>query len=215
MRITLLCSDLDHPVSSPLRAWKTANSDNYLISIVNSASEITKPGDILFLISCTEIVKAEIREMFSHTLVLHASDLPEGRGWSPHIWDVLGGKSELVVSLLDAEDNVDTGAIWKKKCIKLDGHELYEEINKLLFNAEIELISWACENISTAVPTQQETGVFHYHRLRTASDSEVDVDKSIKEQFNLLRVCDPNRYPAFFELNGTRYKLTIEKYDEK
>ena len=92
MRITLFCSNLAHPVYSYLRAWKTSNSDNYLISIVSNASEIKKPGDILFLISCTDIVKAKVREMFAHTLVLHASDLPEGRGWSPHIWDVLARK---------------------------------------------------------------------------------------------------------------------------
>jgi methionyl-tRNA formyltransferase len=215
MRITLFCSDVSHPVYSHLLAWKTANSNIYSISIISNVNEIKKPGDILFLISCTDIIKAEIREMFSYTLVLHASDLPEGRGWSPHIWDILAGKNELVVSLLDAEDKVDIGAIWQKKCIKLSGHELYDEINCLLFNAEIELISWACENISTATPTQQETGVFSYHRLRTADDSKVDVDSSIREQFNLLRVCDPNRYPAFFQLKGIRYKLIIEKYDEK
>jgi len=200
MPITLFCSNLEHPVYSHLRAWKISNSDNYLISIVSNVSEIKKPGDILFLISCTDIVKAEVRGMYTHTLVLHASDLPEGRGWSPHIWDVLTGKNELTVSLLDAEDKVDAGAIWQKKSIKLGGHELYDEINALLFNAEIELISWACENISTAISTQQETGVFSYHLLRTPVDSKVDIDKSIREQFNLLRVYDPDRFPVFFEL---------------
>ncbi|GAA4364650.1 formyltransferase family protein [Kangiella marina] len=214
MKVTLLCSDLNHPVYQYLSAWKNANKDNYSISIVSKVSEINEPGDILFLISCSEIVKVQIRDMFSHTLVLHASDLPQGRGWSPHTWDVLSGKDELTLSLINAEDSVDTGDIWKKKHIKLKGSELYYEINTLLFEAEIELISWACKNVFTVEPTPQEDGETSYYRKRTPNDSEVDVNKSIKEQFNLLRVCDPNRYPAFFELNGQKYKLFIEKYDE-
>jgi methionyl-tRNA formyltransferase len=215
MKVTLLCSDFNHPVYPYLCAWQQANKDKYSISIVCKVSEISEPGNILFLISCSEIVKAHTRALFSHTLVLHASDLPQGRGWSPHIWDVVSGKDELTLSLLNAEDSVDTGDIWQKKYINLNSTELYDEINTLLFEAEIELISWACQHISTAKPMRQEDGETSYHRKRTPADSEVDIDKSIKEQFNLLRVCDPNRFPAFFELNDRKYKLIVERYDEK
>jgi methionyl-tRNA formyltransferase len=33
----------------------------------------------------------------------------------------------------------------------------------------------------------------------------------LAEQFDLQRICDPERYPAFFELHGHRYKLTLDK----
>ena len=33
---------------------------------------------------------------------------------------------------------------------------------------------------------------------RTPADSEIDPGKSILEQFNLLRIVDSERYPAFF-----------------
>ena len=215
MKVTLLCSDFNHPVYPYLIAWQEEHKGSYDISIVSTVSEIKESGDILFLISCSEIVKAHTRDMFSNTLVLHASDLPQGRGWSPHIWDVVSGKNELTLSLLNAEDSVDTGDIWKKKHIKLNGSELYDEINTLLFEAEIELISWACENISTEKPVPQQNCETSYHPKRTPAESEVDIDKSIKEQFNLLRVCDPKRYPAFFKLNGRKYKLIVERYDDK
>lgn len=214
MKVTILCSDFNHPVYPYLSAWQNENKHNYSISIVSKVSEITKPGDILFMVSCSEIVKSQIRELFSYSLVLHASDLPQGRGWSPHIWDIVSGKDELTLSLLNAEDSVDTGDIWRKKNIKLKGTELYDEINMLLFDAEIELISWACKNIVTANPVPQKSSETSYHPKRSLADSEVDIDKSIKAQFNLLRVCDPNRFPAFFEFNGRKYKLIVERYDE-
>ena len=215
MKVTLLCSDFNHPVYPFLRCWQKKYENIFNILIVSCVDEIKESGDILFLISCSEIVEQKTREMFMYTLVLHASDLPDGRGWSPHVWDVISGKSSLTLSLINAEDSVDTGHIWKKENIPLRGTELYDEINSLLFKAEIDLITWACKNIATAKSTPQIKRKSNYYRKRTPADSEVDINKSIKEQFNLLRVCDPERFPAFFEIKGQRFKLIVERFDEK
>lgn len=214
MDVTLLCSDFNHPVYPYLQEWQEKHKDIYKISILNKVNEIKEGGDILFLISCSEIVSSKTRNMFSHTLVLHASDLPHGRGWSPHIWSLLSGKNKLTLSLLTAEDEVDTGDIFRKIHIKLNGTELYYEIDKLLFEAEVELLSWACENVFKVEPKPQIIGETSYFRKRTPEDSKLDVDKSIREQFNLLRCCNPERYPAFFELDNRKYKLIIKRYDE-
>ena len=86
-------------------------------------------GDLLFLVSCHELIGADIRDQYRTTFVLHASDLPVGRGWSPHVWTVVNGGNEIVLSLLEAEDKIDSGDIWAQRRIPLQGHELYEEIN--------------------------------------------------------------------------------------
>jgi methionyl-tRNA formyltransferase len=41
------------------------------------------------------------------------------------------------------------------------------------------------------------------------------VQKTIAEQFDLLRVVDNLRYPAFFDHRGKRYRLTIKKADDE
>lgn len=170
MKITLLCSSAKHPVYPYLEQWKTDNAANYDVSLINETSEISAKGDILFLVSCTELVNESIRNLFRYTLVLHASDLPEGRGWSPHIWDVVNGKNELTLSLLNAENKVDTGDIWQKRKISLNGTELFDEINALLFEAELDLISWACQSIDTAIPSVQPEGTATYHKKRTRNN---------------------------------------------
>ncbi len=213
-KITLLCTDIKHPIYAHLKKWSYTCADKYDITLLNYVDEICHGGDILFLVSCAEIVKKKTREYFKHTLVLHASDLPKGRGWSPHVWDVVNGKNKLTLSLIEAKDSVDTGDIWKKKKIHLQGNELYDEINNLLFQAEFELISWACENYKICLPEKQSLAGTSYHRKRTAEDSKLDISKSIEEQFNLLRICDPERFPAFFVLDGNKYKIRIER-DEK
>jgi methionyl-tRNA formyltransferase len=37
------------------------------------------------------------------------------------------------------------------------------------------------------------------------------MDRPLGEQFDLLRISDPMRYPAFFDWMGHRYVLRIEK----
>ena len=217
MKVTIICSDSAHPVYPYLEQWIKQNIKSHDISISSSISNIEEGGDILFLISCSEIVRKAAREMFRYTLVLHASDLPEGRGWSPHIWDVINGKDSLILSLLNAEDGVDTGDIWQKRHITLDGSELYEEINHKVFEAELELMSWACENIDDSRAKKQDiqSSGTEYHRKRKPEDSQLSLDKSIEEQFNLLRVCDTKRFPAYIVRNGQKYNIKLEKVNDE
>jgi len=214
MKVTILCSDSCHPVYKHLLHWQRSNESKYKIEIFNSVSSIQEGGDILFLISCSEIVRQEVRDKFNYTLVLHASDLPQGRGWSPYIWDVLNGEKELTLSLLNAEDSVDTGDIWQKLTIPMDGLELYDEVNRKLFDAELQLMDWACKNIYTSKPVSQPDSESSYHRKRTPEDSQVDIDRSIVSQFNLLRISDPDRYPAYIVVKGQKYKIRLEKVDD-
>lgn len=216
MKVTLLCSDAKHPVNAYLEKWVAEKrSSSLTVELVRRKSEATG-GDLLFLISCSEIVKAEDRARYAATLVLHASDLPQGRGWSPHIWELSQGAKGITLSLLEAEDKVDSGRIWKKKYIPVPKHALWNEINHLLFQAEIELIDFAIDNFRSITPQPQPLDtVATYHPRRTPADSEIDPCKSIAEQFDLIRVCDPNRFPAYFVHRGQRYLLKVEKSDDQ
>src|SRR5262245_7713923 len=127
MRITLLCSDMNHPIFPHLVDWAKENERTHQISIATKSGDI-QGGDILFLISCHELITAAVRNRDQKSLVIHASDLPKGRGWSPLVWAVLEGQQKIVVSLLEAEDAPDTGAIWAKETFDLSGHELWDEI---------------------------------------------------------------------------------------
>jgi len=210
MKIIILCSAKDHPVNLMLERWMSFHRAQHDIVLVRNKSELVA-GDLLFLISCGEIIDAEDRKNFSKTLVIHASDLPKGRGWSPHVWSIIEGASEIVVTLLEAEDKVDSGAIWKKIKIEVPKHFLFCEINEMLFSAEYELMDFAVENFFHVVPVAQTNEAPSYYPKRSPKDSELDPDKSINSQFDLIRVSDPERYPAFFKMHGHTYKLTVEK----
>lgn len=212
MKITLLCSSQTHPITPFLERWAEEQSSSHDVDIVRTASELKEKKDILFLISCNEVINEDIRQLYKATLVIHASDLPMGRGWSPHIWQIIEGASEIVVSLLEAEDKVDAGGIWKKVKVVIPKTGLYDEINRKIFEAEISLMNFAISNLGNINATQQNSAVSPtYFKKRTPKDSELDIKKSIEGNFNLMRVCDPIRFPAFFYIDGIKYNLHIQK----
>lgn len=177
--------------------------------LVNRADE-APPGDFLFLVSCGEIVSPAIRRLYRHSLVLHAGDLPRGRGWSPHVWAILEGATELILTLLSADDPVDTGPIWQQTRIPLDGTELCDEVNALLFAAELGLMDWALANCDHSTPAPQ-IGAATFRNRRTPADSQVTTDQTLAEVFDLLRVSDPTRFPAYFDHRGARYAIRLER----
>lgn len=215
MKISFLCSNPRHPVNDYLYAWIKKNNSKHEIELVRQKKELSG-GDILFLISCTEIISSQERNAYISCLVLHASDLPKGRGWSPHIWNIIEGKEELTLTLLEANDEVDSGRVWKKLNFQVPKHALWNEINAQLFEKEIELIDFAVSNFKSVSPKPQDPNIKStYYPRRTPDDSAIDPFKSIESQFDKIRVCDPDRFPAHIEMYGERYKIILEKVDDK
>jgi methionyl-tRNA formyltransferase len=210
MKVSVLCSSASHPVYPHLEGWVKRARAAHDVELVQKKAELSG-GDVLFLISCHEIISAADRQAYGASLVIHASDLPVGRGWSPHIWQIVEGKNEIVVSMIEAQDKVDTGAIWAQRPLVLEGHELHDEINEKLFAIELELMDEALSKFGRATPTAQDDRAPSYYPKRTPADSRLDPERPIAEQFDLLRVADPARFPAFFDLRGHRYVVRIEK----
>ena len=85
-------------------------------------------GDICFLLSCSRIVEYKYLLLHKNNIVVHASDLPKGKGFSPLQWQILEGINSIVLSLIEAVSEVDAGPIYFKQCILFEGHELYNEL---------------------------------------------------------------------------------------
>lgn len=208
-KISILCTDPRHPVNPWLERWARSVVDKADVTIARDFRDL-QGGDFLFLVSCHQIIKQDVREQFLYTLVLHASDLPQGRGMSPHVWQILEGRRELTLTLLNAEDALDSGDIWHQKTFPVEPTDLFEEIHAKLFDVELDLMSWALDNCESAVPRQQ-SGEPSFYKKRSPADSRIDPEKPLSDYFNLLRIVDPDRYPAYFEMHGQKYVVRIEK----
>jgi len=166
--------------------------------------------DLVFVLGYTKVLKGEILSSNNLLLVVHESDLPEGRGFAPVQWQILEGKSDITVCLLEISDEVDAGNIFAKMVLSLDGGELYEEIREKQAVITFELISRFLERYPN-INFETQQGKPTFYRRRNPSDSQLDLDKTIRDQFNLLRICNNKDWPAYFELHGVRYTIKIDK----
>ena len=213
-KITFIISDARHSINSWVEGWVDERPEGQVAEIVRAAAE-AKGGDICFLISCTEILPIEFMQRYTHVLLIHASDLPKGRGWSPHIWAIIQGQEELTITLLEASEKVDCGDIWHKSIHQIPKYFLYSDIIEVVNQAHLDLIDYAVEHHATIDPSPQSLHIpSSYLPKRTPADSEISAYESVASQFDLLRVCDNDRFPSFFHLHGKKFKITIESSDE-
>ncbi len=209
--VHIVCTDPRHGVNAWLERWIERHRDAagaIEIRLLRDVREASG-GEFLFLVSCHQIVGRDVLDRYTHTLVLHASALPEGRGMSPHVWQILEGRSGFTVTLLEAAEALDAGRIWHQIEVAVPAHAVCEEINALLFDAELALMDWALAHAAGVQPREQH-GTPSYYRKRGPADSRIDPSRPLAESFDLLRVADPERYPAFFDYRGRRYRLRLE-----
>lgn len=169
-------------------------------------------ADFCFCLSFSQLIPTIIRQQFKHALVVHESDLPAGKGWSPLTWQILEGKKRIPITLFEAADDVDSGPIYAQRWIEFEGHELVDELREGQATATKDICQWFVDHYPESLSeVREQQGLESFYARRRPKDSELDPNKTIAEQFNLLRVADNERYPAFFELNGRRFYLKISE----
>ncbi len=183
------------------------------VKLIHSKRELEN-GDIAFFLSCFEIISKEFLSLNKNNIVVHASKLPHGKGWSPASWQILEGENTIPLTLFEANEKTDAGKIYIQDKLLLDGSELLDEWQKKLGKKIVQMcLEYVLKRDTIkGIPQQGEET---FYKKRTPKDSELDINKTIKEQFNLLRIVDNKKYPAYFKLNNSTYKLFIKKCKDK
>ncbi len=210
-------------IATDAQSWIHPWLDRLEASLVSCGHRVTRvtaaadlrSGDLCFLLGCGFLVSPERLALHRHNLVVHESALPQGRGWSPMTWQILEGKSEIPITLFEAEAAVDSGPIYLQDTMVFAGDELVEDLRRVQGDMTVDL----CERFVAQYPqivadARPQTGQESVYPRRRPQDSALDPNQTLAEQFNLLRVVDNQRYPAFFEINGRRYELHIKRVDE-
>lgn len=213
LRISILSDEMSWIANTVKKLEKMWSNLGHIVNVVTKPSELL-PGDVCFILSCSHIVNAQQLGLNRYNLVVHADELPKGRGWSPMTWRILEGENKICVTLFEAASQVDAGPIYDQEWIELSGTELIDEWRKKLAVITESLCNkWISGFPMSASSSTPQMGEPTYWPRRGPIDSRIDLNKSVSEQFNLLRVVDNNHYPAFFEYLGQKYQLRIEKLE--
>lgn len=177
--------------------------------------DIDDSFDIVFILSYHKIIEDIYLKKSKHNIVIHASDLPNGKGWAPMFWQILEGKDSIPFTMFEASLGVDDGDIYMKKELQLSGYELNDKLREKQANFTIEMCLEFLQNYEKYKTPYSQKGDESFYKKRDSKDSKLDIDKTIKEQFNLLRIVNNDDYPAFFEIDGYKYSLKIDRIKDE
>lgn len=174
--------------------------------LVRNRSKLKK-RDVLFILSCDKILNKKELSFHRNNIVIHESDLPRGRGWSPLTWQVESGRNKIPITLFEATQECDAGKYYIKDYIQLDGTELIDQIRRKQFKKTAEMIK---KYLSTySMKAKRQRGKVTYYPKRKRQDNELNTHKNIINQFNKMRVVDNERYPLYFKFRRKKYILKI------
>jgi methionyl-tRNA formyltransferase len=180
------------------------------IPIFNNYVDISNSYDIIFILSYHEIIPAKYLKKNRYNLVIHESALPKGKGWAPLFWQVLAGENKIPFTMIEASSKVDNGDIYMQEILELTNHELNEELRGKQAKMIMQMCVKFVNNYKQYKIPVKQNGNESFYKKRDKKDSKLNIDKTIRDQFNLLRVVNNRDYPAYFELDGSRYILKIE-----
>ena len=181
----------------------------YIIKFSKSSSNVSNQ-DIVLVLSYTKILKSNLLKKNKLVLIAHPSDLPQNKGFAPVQNQMLKNKKKIIFSLIKAEKNVDSGPICLKIPFYLDGLELYDEFRQKQGEAVVKLIQKFFKKYPK-VSFKPQIGKSTYNKKRSNKDYKINIFKNIKSQFNLLRICNNDFYPAYFEYKKQKFILKIYK----
>lgn len=160
--------------------------------------------DWVFFFHWSQIVKKEVYDSFK-CVVAHTGVLPEFRGGSPLQNQIIRNIQTTNVNLIKMEEKVDSGAIYCKKAISLQGS--LSDIWLTISNVTFELIKECVYKNPQPIP--QDKANFKPLKRRKLQSINFN-SNSLFEIYDEIRMMDDEHYPKSFVFIGD-YKLEFTR----
>ena len=150
------------------------------------------------------IVPPEVVNKYN-CVCFHMTDLPFGRGGSPLQNLIIRGYKETVLTAVKMDEGLDTGPIYFKEPLNLDGtaQEIYIRATELIW----PLIRKILDEKPIPEPQVGESVVF---KRRLPVESELPDLDSLEKIYDFIRMLDAPGYPHVF-LEIGMYKINFTK----
>jgi len=184
-------------------------NNKYIFKISKNPKNI-KNQNIVFPLSYTKILPEDFLQKNELILVAHPSKLPKDKGFAPLQYQILKNKNKFYMSLIKAVKEVDAGPIYFQNSFVLNGTELSDEIRYVQGIQFLNIIKKFLIKYPNVKPTKQ-IGKGNFNKRRYPKDSQLNINKTIKQQFNHLRINDNELYPSFFYYKDQKYIIKVFK----
>ena len=205
-------------IIATLHSWNVKNAEKFIkihkdynIKVVTVKEELTlemlsdfQPDWIMFT-HWSWILPQEIYGRYN-CVVFHVSDVPNARGGSPVQNQIAEGLSETKISAIRVDSGLDTGDVYCKEPLSLEGsaEEIFIRSSKIVFE---KMIPYIVEN--NPIPVKQEEGGYVFKR-RTPEQSELPTKGDLKKLFDHIRMLDAEGYPKAYLCWGN-YRIEFNR----
>lgn len=188
-------------------AFQKANQSAHDVRIVDSQDDLTDTflaefnPKFIFFPHWSRIIPKRVFERYT-CVVFHMTDLPYGRGGSPLQNLIVNGVKETKISAIRVSDGIDTGPVYLKEPLSLDGsaEEIYRRASEIVFSRMIPRF------LTGNIVAKPQEGPVVLFRRRTAEQSEITSDMDLDQVYDQIRMLDAEGYPAaFLRFGKNRY----------
>ena len=208
-KVTFLLDNSNLWFEDQLRNFNFRLDNKYIFRISKNPNKI-KNQNIVFPISYTKILPEIFLNKYDLVLIAHPSKLPKDKGFAPLQNQILKNKKKFYISLIKASKKVDSGPICIQNSFLLKGTELYDEIRHIQGFQYLKIIKEFLIKYPK-INFKKQSGKGNFNKKRLLKDSKLNINKTIKQQFNLLRINSNELYPSFFYFKGKKYVIKIFK----
>ncbi len=210
LKVTFLFDENNLWIKKYFKKKEFVNNKSINLNFSESYKYI-KNQDIVIPISYTKILPASFFNLNKLVVGVHPSNLPRDKGFAPVQNQILKNKNKIYLTFFQLTSKTDSGPIYFKNFFKLVGNELSNEIReKQALLVKKMIIKFL--NKFPNIKKKSQKGKSNFNKRRFPKDSKLNINKSIKKQFNLLRVSDNEKFPAHFIYKKQKYILKIYKY---
>ena len=163
---------------------------------------------LIFIPHWSYKIESTIYEKFE-CIVFHMTDLPFGRGGSPLQNLIVRGIKQTKISALRVDNGIDTGDIYQKKELSLDGtaKDIFIRASSIIEEMIIEIIREGLK------PFPQEGEVVMFKR-RKPSEGNIANLSDVREVYDYIRMLDCDNYPkAFIETKDLKFEFDQAAYE--
>jgi len=212
-KICFLLDKQNNWIKKYLIKEKFKNNKKYKFFISENHKD-AKDNDIVFIIGYTKILNKNFLNKNTLNLVIHESSLAKGKGFAPIQWQILKNKNLIDVCLIEATQKVDSGDIFEKISLKIKKTALYDEIRESQAKATFKIIKKFLKKFPK-IKSKKQLGISSYYKRRYPKDNKLNINHSIKKNFNLLRIGNNELFPSYFKINNQEYILKIYKKNKR
>lgn len=186
---------------------------NYIV--IEQINDIDDTFDIVFGTGVYQLIKEPYLSLPVYGIVFfHETPLPEGKGNSPIQWTIFNKRPNLTVTAFKATEGMDAGAILYQYNMPLSSLDTLEILDEKRSVGIKNCFGGILKELKQGyIALRMQTGLDSISPCRTTEDSELNPNETLLNLWDKIRVCNNEKYPAFFKLNGKKIILRYEVID--